>query len=218
MMNLRLILAEDHGITRQGLRSLLEKEPDMDVVGEAENGRIAIELVHELLPDVLITDITMPNLNGIDATRKIVSEHPKVKVIALSMHSNRAFVADMLKAGASGYVLKECSFDELVEAVRTVAAGGTYLSPKVAGVVVSDYVNRLSDGVGGFPLDKLTERDREVLQLVSEGKNTKQIARELHVSTKTIEANRRRIMEKLDAHSVAELVKIAIDGGLASLQ
>jgi len=141
-----------------------------------------------------------------------------VKVIALSMHSNRAFVADMLKAGASGYVLKECSFDELVEAVRTVAAGGTYLSPKVAGVVVSDYVNRLSDGVGGFPLDKLTERDREVLQLVSEGKNTKQIARELHVSTKTIEANRRRIMEKLDAHSVAELVKIAIDGGLASLQ
>jgi len=217
-MNLRIILAEDHAITRQGLRSLLEKEPDMEVVGEAENGRIALELVRELLPDVLITDVTMPNLNGIDATHKIVSEHPEVKVIALSVHSSRAFVADMLEAGASGYVLKECSFDDLVEAVQTVAAGGTYLSPKVAGVVVSDYVTQLSRGISGSPLDILTDREREVLQLISEGKNTKQIAHQLHLSPKTIESNRRKIMEKLKAHSVAELVKIAITGGLTSLQ
>jgi DNA-binding NarL/FixJ family response regulator len=217
-MNLRLILAEDHVITRQGLRSLLEKEPDMEVVGEAENGRIAIELVLELLPDVLITDVTMPNLNGIEATRKIVSEHPEVKVIALSVHSSRVFVADMLEAGASGYVLKECSFNDLVEAVRTVVAGGTYLSPKVAGVVVSDYVKRLSSGISGSPLDILTDREREVLQLISEGKNTKQIAHQIHLSPKTIESNRRKIMEKLKAHSVAELVKIAIAGGLTSLQ
>jgi DNA-binding NarL/FixJ family response regulator len=200
------------------LRSLLEKEPDMEVVGEAENGRIAIELVHELLPDVLITDVTMPNLNGIEATRKIVSEHPEVKVIALSVHSSRVFVADMLEAGASGYVLKECSFNDLVEAVRTVVAGGTYLSPKVAGVVVSDYVKRLSSGISGSPLDILTDREREVLQLISEGKNTKQIAHQIHLSPKTIESNRRKIMEKLKAHSVAELVKIAIAGGLTSLQ
>jgi DNA-binding NarL/FixJ family response regulator len=217
-MSLRLILAEDHAITRQGLRSLLEKEPDLEVVGEAEDGREALALVRDILPDVLITDIAMPNLNGVDATRKIVSEYPNVKVIALSVHSNRAFVADMLKAGASGYVLKECSFDELIEAVRTVVAGGMYLSPKVAGVVVSDYVKHLSDFISSSPLDALTTRQREVLQLISEGKNTKQIARVLHVSPKTIEADRRKIMEKLDAHSVAELVKIAISGGIASLQ
>ncbi len=216
-MSLRIVLAEDHGIIRQGLRSLLEKEPDIEVVGEAEDGRKVLSLVQELLPDVVITDITMPNLNGVDATRKIVHEFPKVRVIALSVHSNRAFVADMLKAGASGYVLKDCLFDELVEAIQAVAAGGTYLSAKVAGVVVDDYVKRLTETTES-PIGTLTEREREVLQLIGEGKNTKQIALELHVSTKTIEANRRKIMEKLDVQSVAELVKIAILGGLASLE
>ena len=216
-MSIRILLADDHGIMREGLRSLLEKEPDIKVVGEAEDGRKAIGLVSELLPDVVIMDISMPGLNGADATRRIVHQFPTVKVIALSMHSNRIFVVDMLKAGASGYVLKECLFDELVEAIRIVAAGDKYLSPKVAGVVVSDYVKRLSGGAES-PLETLTGREREVLQLIGEGKNTKQIALELHVSSKTIEANRRKIMEKLDAHSIAELVKMAIVGGLASLE
>jgi len=216
-MSIRILLADDHGIMREGLRSLLEKEPDIKVVGEAEDGRRALGLVSELLPDVVIMDISMPGLNGADATRRIVHQFPTVKVIALSMHSNRIFVVDMLKAGASGYVLKECLFDELVEAIRIVAAGDKYLSPKVAGVVVSDYVKRLSGGAES-PLETLTGREREVLQLIGEGKNTKQIALELHVSSKTIEANRRKIMEKLDAHSIAELVKMAIVGGLASLE
>jgi len=216
-MKTRIILVDDHAITREGLHSLIEKQPDMEVIGEAKDGRKGIELVRETLPDIVITDITMMNMNGVDATRQIVREFPKIKVIALSVHSNRAFVSDMLKAGASGYVLKECTFDELVDAIRTVIDGGVYLSPKVASVVVSDYVQH-SAGATESPLETLTEREREVLQLISEGKNTKQIALQLHVSTKTIEANRRKIMEKLDAHSIAELVKIAISGGLASLE
>jgi len=216
-MGTRIILVDDHAVVREGLRSLIEKQPDMAVVGEAEDGRKAVELVRELQPDAVITDITMPNLNGVDATWQIVREFPKVKVLALSIHCNRTFVADMLRAGASGYVLKECSFDELVEAIRTVVGGGTYLSPKVAGVVVSDYVNHLFRRAESS-LERLTEREREVLQLVGEGKNTKQVALALHVSTKTVEANRRKIMEKLDAHSVADLVRISILGGLASLE
>jgi len=216
-MSIRVLLADDHPMVREGLRSLLEKEDDIEIVGEAEEGRKAVGLVRELLPDVVVIDITMPNLNGVDATRQIVKEFPAVKVIALSMHSNVMFVTEMLKAGASAYVLKECFIDELIESIQTVAAGGIYLSPKVTSVVVSDYVKRLS-GSAESPLEALTEREREVLQLIGEGKNTKQIARELHVSTKTIEANRRKIMEKLDAHSIAELVKIAIVGGLTSLE
>ncbi len=216
-MSIRILLADDHEIVRQGLRSLLEKEPDIEVVGEAEDGRKVLGLVRQLLPDVVVMDISMPNLNGADATRHIVREFPKVRVIGLSIHSRRAFVADMLKAGASGYVLKECPVDELVEAIRIVAAGDKHLCPKVAGVVVSDYVKHLS-GSAESPLETLTAREREVLQLVSEGKNTKQIALELHVSTKAIEANRRKIMEKLHAHSIAELVKIAILSGLTSLE
>jgi len=216
-MSIKVLLADDHRIVREGVCSLLGNEPDMEIVGEAEDGRQALELVSELLPDVIVMDITMPNLNGVDATRQIIRNSPNIKVVALSIHSSRAFVADMLKAGASGYVLKESPFDELVGAIRRVVAGEKHLSPKVAGVVVSDYVERLSK-VNESPLDALTPREREVLQLIGEGKNTKEIATRLHVGTKAIEANRRKIMEKLDAHSIAELVKISILGGLASLE
>jgi DNA-binding NarL/FixJ family response regulator len=216
-MSIKILLVDDHAIVRQGLHSLLEKEPDIEVVGEAEDGRKALELVSKLMPDVVVMDITMPNLNGVDATRQIMHEFPKVKVIALSMHSDRTFVVSMLKAGASGYVLKECLSDELVEAIRTVAGDGWYISRRITGVVMGDYVNRLLETTKS-PLDVLTDRARQVLQLVAEGKSTKEIAILLHVTAKAIEATRRKIMEKLDVHSIPELVVKSIQWGLISLQ
>lgn len=216
-MSIRILIAEDHAIVREGLRSLIEKQPDMEIVSEAEDGRTAVEKVRELLPDIVIMDITMPNLNGVEATRQIINEFPQIKVIALSIHSNRRFVADMLGAGATGYVLKECLFDELVQAIKAVTAGESYLSSRITGVVVEDYVSRLSNIVES-PLASLTGRERQVLQLIAEGKTTKQIALDLHVSTKTIEANRRQIMEKLSVHSIAELTKYAVREGLTPLE
>jgi DNA-binding NarL/FixJ family response regulator len=187
------------------------------VVGEAENGREAYEIVRELLPDIVVMDVTMPNLNGIEAARQIHNEFPETRIIALSIHSNRRFVGDMLKAGASGYILKEGLFDELVRAIQSVAAGNVYLSPRVTGVVVDDYVSHLTKGSDSL-LSSLNSREREVLQLVAEGKSTKQIACELHVSVKTVEANRRHTMDKLDLHSVAELTKYAVREGLTPLE
>ena len=216
-MGIGVLLVDDHAIIREGLRSLLEKQPDMEVLADTDEGRKAVELVRELTPDVVIMDVTMAGLNGIEATRLIAAEFPDVKVIALSIHSQRRFIADMLSAGAAGYILKECLFDELVQAIQAVAAGGRYLSPRIADVVVEDYVKRLST-TADSPLAALTGREREVLQLVAEGKSTKEIALELHVSTKTIEANRRQIMEKLDVHSVAELTKCAVREGLTTLE
>ncbi len=216
-MSVGVLLVDDHAIIREGLRSLLEKQPDMDVLADTDEGRKAVELVRELMPDVVIMDVTMAGLNGIEATRLITNEFPEVKVVALSIHSQRRFIADMLSAGAAGYILKECLFDELVQAIQTVAMGGRYLSPRIADVVVEDYVKRLSS-TADSPLSELTGREREVLQLVAEGKSTKQIAFELHVSTKTIEANRRQIMDKLNVHSVAELTKCAVREGLTTLE
>lgn len=189
----------------------------MEVVAEAEDGREAISLVREFTPDITIMDITMPNLNGVEATRQITAELAKTRIIALSIHSNRRFVSDMLRAGASGYILKDCLFDELVQAIRVVTGGGVYLSPTITGVVIDDYVNHLSMPSESQSL-VLNDREREVLQLLTEGKNAKEIARDLHVSVKTIEANRRNIMEKLDIHSIAELTKYAVREGLTSLE
>ncbi|MHC4623328.1 MAG: response regulator [Planctomycetota bacterium] len=216
-MSIRILLADDHKITRQGLRSLLEKEPDMEVVAEAEEGRAAVRLARELVPRVVIMDVSMPDLNGMEATRQITGEFPDVKVIALSMHSDNLFATEMLRSGASGYLLKDCAFEELARAIRTVVAGKTYLSPTISSVVVDDYLHRLSKADFSAS-DVLTSREREVLQLLAEGQSTKQIALKLHISAKTVETHRRQIMDKLDIHSVAELTKYAIRKGFTSLE
>jgi len=216
-MSIRILLADDHKITREGLRSLLDNQQDMEVVAEAEDGRTAVSLVREVVPSVVIMDVSMPDLNGVEATRQIIAQFPDVKIIALSMHSDTLFVTEMLKSGASGYLLKDCAFEELAAAIRVVVAGKTYLSPSVSGVVVDDYLHRLSKA-DFSDSEILTDREREVLQLLAEGKSTKQIALKLHISVKTVETHRRQMMNKLDIHTVAELTKYAIRKGLTSLE
>jgi len=218
-MSTRIILCDDHKIVREGLRALLAKQPGMEVIAEAEDGRSTLELVRNLKPDIVVMDVSMPDLNGIEATRQILAEAPNVRVLALSMHSDRRFVTGMLSAGASGYLLKDCAFEELTRAVRAVLSGQTYLSPGIAGVVVKDYVQRISGQAGPpTPPSTLTAREREVLQLLAEGHNTKEIAGLLNVSTKTVETHRTQIMAKLNLRSVAELTKYAIREGLTSLE
>jgi len=215
-MTLRIVLADDHEIMRQGLRVLLEKHSDMEVVGEANDGLKAIELAKELDPDVVVMDVNMPGVDGADATRRIVSEQPDIRIVALSMHSKKGFIIEMLKAGASGYVLKENAFSELVNAITTVMGNEIYLSSKITRIVVDDYVQ---DRLGGdSSKNMLTDRESEVLKLVGDGKSSKEIALQLDLSVKTIDACRRRIMNKLDIDSVAELVKYAIREGLTSLE
>jgi DNA-binding NarL/FixJ family response regulator len=216
-MSTKILLADDHKITREGLRSLIEKQSDMEVVAEAEEGHTAVRLVRKVSPDIAIMDVSMPDLNGIEATQKIVSECPNVKVIALSMHSDTLFVTEMLKSGASGYLLKDCAFEELTRAIRTVIAGKTYLSPAISDVVVDGYLHRLSEDDSASS-DVLTHREREVLQMLAEGNSTKQVALKLHISIKTVETHRRQMMHKLDIYSVAELTKYAIRKGLTSLE
>jgi len=216
-MSIKILIADDHKIFREGLRALIEKQPGMEVIEEVENGRKAVQLVRDLLPDVIIMDIAMPNLNGIEATRQIVAKIPSVKVIALSMHSDKRFVVEMLKAGASGYLLKDCAFEELAHAIRAVRTNRTYLSPKITDIMIKDYV-RLFPKTKLSVFSVLTSRQREVLQLLSEGKTTSQIALDLQVSVKTVETYRQQIMDKLDIHSIAELTKYAIHEGLTSLE
>ncbi len=213
---IRIILADDHKIVRDGLRALLERQSGMEVIAEADNGRATVRMARELVPDLVIMDIGMPDLNGIDATRQIVADLPKVKVIALSMHSDRRFVVQMFRAGASGYLLKDCAFEELTRAVLAVLKNQTYLSPAVAGPVMEDYIQQLSSGeeLGGTVL---SPREREVLQLLAEGKTTKEVAAALCVSVKTVETHRQQIMNKLNMQSIADLTKYAIREGLTTL-
>jgi len=214
-MSIRILLADDHRIMRQGLRALIEAEAGMEVVAEADNGRVAVHLAEELKPDIVVMDVAMPDLNGIEATGRIV-KGGGVKVIGLSVHADRQFVTRMLEAGASGYLLKDCAFEELATAIRTVTANKTYLSPQVAGVVVSSYLRSARTGPASHA-EALTAREREVLQLIAEGKTTKELARRLSVSVKTAETHRRNIMAKLKVHSIAQLTKYALREGLTSL-
>lgn len=217
-MGVRVVLADDHRIMREGLRSLLEKEPEIEVVGEAEDGRMAMELVEKLTPDIVVMDLTMPGLNGMEATRRILGRVPGVKVLVLSIHSDRRFVGGALSAGASGYLLKDCAFEELVRAIEAVVGGQTYLSPGIARTVVDGYVRQATGGEGEKVSSLLTVREREVLQLVAEGRTVKEIATTLGLSVKTVETHRGRLMAKLGIRSVAELTKFAIREGLTSLE
>ncbi len=219
-MSVKVILADDHQMFREGLRSLMERQIDIELIAEAEDGRSIIKLLQKLSPDVIIMDVSMPGLNGIEATRQIKATYADVKVIALSMHSNRRYVIGMLKAGASGYLLKDCAVSELCEAIRIVAAGQVYLNPRINTLVVNDYLQYLSDNTVAEFADSsvLSAREREVLQLLAEGKRTKEIASILHVSIKTVERHRQNIMGKLNINSIAELTKYAIQEGLTSVE
>jgi DNA-binding NarL/FixJ family response regulator len=216
-MSTKVLIADDHKIVREGLRALIEKHEAMEVIAEAENGLEAVRLAQKLQPDVVIMDMGMPQMNGIEATREVTAHNPKIKVIALSMHSDKRFVLQMIKAGASGYLLKDSAFEELITAIRTVVSNQSYLSPKITDVVIKDYLQTLSKGdMSAFSV--LTVREREVLQLLAEGRSTKEIAGSLNVSVKTVETHRQQVMEKLNIHSVAELTKYAIREGLTSLE
>lgn len=216
-MSISILLADDHKIIRDGLKSLLDKQPNMNVVDEAENGREAVQQTIKHQPDVIVMDITMPELNGMEAAHQLAIEAPHTKIIALSMHSDKRFVAGMLKAGAAGYLLKNSAFDELIDAINTVLAGGTFLSPQIATVVINDYVTHVpAEDVSKAHV--LSARERQVLQLLAEGKSTKRIAQDLYVSVKTIESHRKNIMEKLNINNLPDLTKFAIREGLTSLE
>lgn len=216
-MTIRALLVDDHVILRNGLARILASELHIDVVGEADNGKAAVERARSLKPDLIMMDIAMPDLNGIEATIQIRKEDKDVKIIALSMHADARYVAEMLSAGVSGYLLKDSTVDELRRAIDTVMAKRTYLSPSISGGLVSDYLSSL-EGTGTTQLSVLSSKEREVLQLLAEGKSTKEIAESLNVSPKTVETHRMHVMEKLDLHTVAELTKYAIRSGLTTLE
>ncbi|MCX5683697.1 MAG: response regulator transcription factor [Planctomycetota bacterium] len=215
-MTIRVLLVDDHQLFRQGLSSMLAGDPEIQVVGEAENGRKALKLASEVKPDVIVMDVSMPDLNGIEATRQIKAAAPRTRVIALSAHSDRRFVARMLEAGATGYLLKDCAFDELARAIRHVARDLVYLSPAVAAGVVADSLGHTL-APQAHPTVALTPRQREVIQLIAEGLTTKQIAAHLHISAKTVETHRQQLMKKLDVQSIADVTKYALREGLTTL-
>ncbi len=204
-----ILIADDHAVVRQGFRMILAAEPDLSVIGEAANGREVITLAEQLQPDVVLMDVSMPELNGIEATRRLLAISPRTRILALSMHRDSVYVREILRAGASGYLLKEAGDKDLLFAVRALAAGQGYLSPEVSDAVLSDYRKHVTD-----PIDMLTTREREVLQMIAEGRTNKEIALTLDISTYTVDSHRGRIMEKLNLHSVGELVRFAFRNGL----
>ena len=214
----RVLIADDHTIVRQGLRAILEKESDIEIVGEASDGREAVRRAVSLLPDVVVLDISMPVMNGLDATARIIIEAPHARVIALTMHSSEEYVYSLLKAGAKGFLLKESASSELVEAIRVVMSGGTFLHPSISLKVINEYLKRPDPGTRGVTVDGLTSRECEILKFIAEGSTNKQIADVLSLSVKTIEAHRARIMEKLNIHNIAGLTRYAIRQGIARVE
>ena len=212
MSSIRVLLADDHALVRAGIRSLAQNLPGVEIVAEAADGRDALALMKVHQPDVALMDISMSGLNGLEATARAAKEYPNVRVIILSAHSNEEYVAQALRAGAAGYLLKDAGTAELELAIRAVARGETFLSPAVSKHIISDYVRRVGGESGSLEL--LTSRQREILQLVAEGKTTKEIANLLHISVKTVEAHRSQLMDRLDIHDVAGLVRYAIRIGI----
>jgi DNA-binding NarL/FixJ family response regulator len=206
---IHILLADDHAVVRQGFKMILAAQPDMEIVGEAGNGREALDLAGQLQPDVIVMDVAMPELNGIEATRRVADLSPRSRVLALSMHKDSVYVREILRAGARGYLLKDSIASDLLAAVRAVARGEGYLSPGVSDAVLNDYRRHVTD-----PIDLLTSREREVLQMIAEGKTNKEIATVLNLSVYTVDAHRGRIMEKLNLHSVTDLVRFAVRCGL----
>lgn len=215
-VNIKILLVDDHSLVRDGVRALLEREREFRVVGEAQDGRSAIEQALKVQPDVVVMDIAMPDLNGIEATRQLVARIPQIKVIGLSAHVDKRFVLEMLRAGAAGYLQKDCAYRSLVQAIRTVAGGHSYLTPEITGAVV-ETVRQQTPPEADESSD-LSPKEREVLQLLAEGCTTKEIADRLKVSGKTIDTHRQHVMDKLRLRSIAELTKYAIRHGLTSLE
>jgi len=216
MSKITVLVAEDHTIVRKGICSLIDGKADIQVLGEAENGREAIEKVTALSPDVVLMDISMPYLNGLEATRQIKKMFPQIKILALTMHTNEEYILQILQAGASGYVIKQAAPAELISAIHAVYAGDSFLSPTVSKTIIDEYLKHASPGVQE-EREKLTDREREVLQLIAEGYSNREIADKLQVSIKTVGVHRTNLMEKLEIHNVTDLVKYALRKGIISL-
>ena len=214
-MAIRIVLADDHKVVREGIRALIEKEADIEVAGEADNGLEAIRLTEEKQPDIVLLDIAMPDLNGLEVARRIRESWPRIRIIALSAYESSQYVLGMINAGASGYLLKEVAFGEVRDAIRTVAAGEVYLSSKVAGTVVDGYLHKTAGT--GEAVASLSDREREVLQLLAEGHTVKEIAAKLFISIKTVEVHRWKLMKKLGLRNIAELIKFAIREGITTV-
>jgi len=216
MSQIRILLADDHSVMRTGLRLVLERQPDFEVVAEASDGRQAVALAQQHLPEVVVMDIGMPNLNGIEASRQLTAALPQTSIVILSMHSDESYVLRALKAGARGYLLKESAEPDLIAAVRAVHAGKAFFSPAVSRMLVEDYVRRLQDREIEDSFELLTNREREILQLIAEGKSNKEMAAMLNLSLYTVETHRGNLMEKLNLHTVPELIMYAVRKGVIS--
>ncbi|MBL4755650.1 MAG: response regulator transcription factor [Flavobacteriales bacterium] len=216
-MPIKIVIVDDHDLVREGLVGMLGSVDGVEVVGEAENGRMAVEQANKLHPDIIIMDVNMPEMNGIEATREVVAKNPKVKVLVLTMHSDKEYVKQMLRAGATGYLLKNTKKDGFERAIKAVYHGENYFSNSVSGLLINNYLNQGNEKIKDSKVDRLlSEREKEVLTLLCDGLINKEIGNELFISTRTVETHRRNIMQKLDVHAVADLVRIAVKAGLSS--